>query len=86
MLKILQQACITAGKFADAGKWYGKILTLNHNYGKVDLYYAGYNDYRGGNYKTADSVFTIYQKKYPEMFLDGTLVPVPKKELIPPVN
>lgn len=51
-------------KFADAGRWYGKILNLKPDYGKVDLYYAGYNDYRGGNYTTADSIFKIYQAKY----------------------
>ncbi len=53
-------------KFAEAGKWYGKVLNLKPDYGKVDLYYAGYNDYRGGNYKTADSVFTLYQQKFPD--------------------
>lgn len=52
-------------KFTEAGKWYAKILTLDSNYGKVDLYYAGYNDYRGGDYQTADSIFSIYQEKYP---------------------
>lgn len=52
--------------FVEAGKWYGKILDVDSAFGKTDLFYAGYNDYRGGNYKTADSVFQIYQKKYPE--------------------
>jgi tetratricopeptide (TPR) repeat protein len=65
-IKDVAASLITAGKFADAGKWYGKILALKPNYGKVDMYYAGYNDYRGGNYKSADSVFTIYQSKFPE--------------------
>jgi len=51
--------------FAQAGKWYGKVLQVDSSYGKTDLFYAGYNDYRGGNYKTADSVFQIYQKKFP---------------------
>ena len=51
--------------FAEAGKWYGKVLDVDSSYGKTDLFYAGYNDYRGGNYKTADSVFQIYQKKFP---------------------
>lgn len=51
--------------FAEAGKWYGKVLEVDSTYGKTDLFYAGYNDYRGGNYKTADSVFQIYQKKFP---------------------
>jgi tetratricopeptide (TPR) repeat protein len=51
--------------FAEAGKWYGKILGIDTNYNKTDLYYAGYNDLRAGNFKTADSVFKLYQKKYP---------------------
>jgi Tfp pilus assembly protein PilF len=51
--------------FLQAGKWYGKILSLDPNFGKQELFFAGYNDYRGGNYKSADSVFQIYQQKYP---------------------
>ncbi|MGN6532120.1 MAG: tetratricopeptide repeat protein [Ginsengibacter sp.] len=54
-----------SNNFVEAGKWYGKILTLDPNFGKQDLFYAGYNDYRGGNYKSADSVFHIYQQKFP---------------------
>ena len=65
-IKSTAASLVAANKFVDAGRWYAKILSLDSNYGKVDLYYAGYNDYRGGNYKTADSIFTLYQKKYPE--------------------
>ena len=53
-------------KYAEAGKWYGKVLTLDSSYGKTDLFYAGYNDLLGQNYVTADSVFKLYQQKYPE--------------------
>jgi tetratricopeptide (TPR) repeat protein len=52
--------------YLEAGKWYGKVLQVDSAFGKVDLYYAGYSDYLAGNYKGADSVFTIYQQKYPE--------------------
>lgn len=55
-----------SGKFVEAGKWYGKVLKMNPNFNKADLFWAGYSDYRGGNYKSADSVFTIYQQKFPE--------------------
>ncbi|HEY9340211.1 MAG TPA: tetratricopeptide repeat protein [Hanamia sp.] len=65
-VKDIAKSLYDEGKFVEAGKWYGKILSLNPNYGKVDLYYAGYSDYRGGNYKSADSVFQLYQKKYPD--------------------
>lgn len=63
-IKSTAASLATDQKFADAGRWYGKILNLKPDYGKVDLYYAGYNDYRGGNYTTADSIFKIYQTKY----------------------
>lgn len=65
-VKDIAKALYDEGKFVEAGRWYGKILDLKPDYGKVDLYYAGYSDYRGGNYKTADSVFRLYQQKYPE--------------------
>ncbi|MEP6583827.1 MAG: tetratricopeptide repeat protein [Ginsengibacter sp.] len=55
-----------AKKYAQAGDWYTKILTLKPDYGKVDLYYAGYNDYRGSEYVKADSIFGLYMTKYPE--------------------
>ena len=55
-----------AGRYVEAGQWYGKILHMNPNFGKGDLFWAGYSDYRGGNYKSADSVFTIYQRNFPE--------------------
>jgi Flp pilus assembly protein TadD len=53
-------------KYAEAGQWYGKVLALDSSYGKTDLFYAGYNDLLGQNYVTADSVFKLYQQKYPE--------------------
>ncbi len=65
-VKSTAESLAAAQKYAGAGKWYAKILTLKPDYGKVDLYYAGYNYYRGGNYKAADSVFKLYQTKYDE--------------------
>lgn len=60
------ESLIAAQKYNQAGKWYAKILNLKKDYGKVDLYYAGYNYYRGGNYQASDSIFGLYQQKYPE--------------------
>jgi predicted Zn-dependent protease len=65
-IKSTAESLIAAQKYAEAGKFYGKILDLKPNYGKGDLYYAGYNDYRGSNYQLADSVFKLYQNKYPD--------------------
>jgi Flp pilus assembly protein TadD len=53
-------------KYAEAGQWYGRVLSLDSAYGKTDLFYAGYNDLLASNYKTADSVFKLYQQKYPD--------------------
>ena len=65
-IKSTAESLAAAQKFADAGRFYSKILTLKPTYGKVDLYYAGYNLFRGGNYAAADSIFKLYQAKYPE--------------------
>jgi len=65
-VKSTAESLIAAQKYAQAGKWYTKMLTMKPDYGKVDLYYAGYNDYRGGNYQGSDSIFTLYTNKYPE--------------------
>ncbi|HEY5407889.1 MAG TPA: tetratricopeptide repeat protein [Ginsengibacter sp.] len=65
-LKSTAESLIASKNYADAGKWYTKILKLKPEYGKVDLYYAGYNDYRGGAYTAADSIFGLYTQKYPE--------------------
>lgn len=65
-IKSTAESLAAAQKFAEAGAWYTKILTLKPDYGKVDLYYAGYNDYRGEEYQKADSIFGLYMQKYPE--------------------
>ncbi|MEO6636839.1 MAG: tetratricopeptide repeat protein [Ginsengibacter sp.] len=65
-VKSTAASLVDAKKYAEAGEWYTKILTLKPDYGKVDLYYAGYNDYRGEQYVEADSIFNIYMAKYPE--------------------
>jgi tetratricopeptide repeat protein len=65
-VKSTAESLAAAQKYAAAGRFYTKILSLKPNYGKADLYYAGYNDFRGDNYAGADSVFKLYQAKYPE--------------------
>jgi tetratricopeptide (TPR) repeat protein len=56
---------IDAQNYNEAAKWYTRLLNVKKDYGKVDLYYAGYNFYRGGNYASSDSIFKLYQAKYP---------------------
>lgn len=65
-VKDLAKSLWDAKKYKEAAKWYSKVLDLNKDYGKVDLYYAGYADYLGSNYVSADSVFKLYQQKYPD--------------------
>jgi len=65
-LKEIAKSFVDKQNYAEAGRWYGKVLGVDPAYGKTDLFYAGYNDYRGGSYKSADSVFTLYQNKYPD--------------------
>ncbi len=53
-------------KYIEAANWYNKVLAIKKTPGKVDLYNAGYNYYRGGSFDSAISVFNSYSQKYPE--------------------
>jgi len=57
-------AYITASNYNEAAKWYSRLLSIKKDPTKTDLYNAGINYYKGENYKSADSLFTIYQQKY----------------------
>ncbi len=52
--------------YGQAADWYTKLLSIKKNVTKTDLYNAGINYNRAGNYKASDSVFVAYQQKYPE--------------------
>lgn len=49
-----------------AAKWYKKVLGVKKNINNVDLYFAGFNFNRGGDYKSSIEVFDQYTQKYPE--------------------
>jgi Flp pilus assembly protein TadD len=53
-------------KFKEAADWFSKILAVKKEPSKTDLYYAGYNYFRSGNYKPAIDIFNLYGQKYPE--------------------
>ena len=57
---------IAAKNYNEAAKWYARIFAIKKNVTKTDIYNAGYNYYKAGNYRTADSVFVMYQQKYPD--------------------
>lgn len=65
-VKSTAESFVAVKKYNEAGKWYSKVLEMKPDYGKVDLYYAGYNFYRGGDYMAADSIFGLYMKKFPD--------------------
>lgn len=56
----------TLKNYKSAGDWYSKILTVKKMPTKTDLYYAGYNYFRSGNYSSSIDIFNQYSQKYPE--------------------
>jgi tetratricopeptide (TPR) repeat protein len=41
-------------------------MSINPSPSKVDIYNAGFENFKAGNYMRADSVFDIYKGKYPD--------------------
>lgn len=52
--------------YKEAGDYYNKILMVKPNPGKVDLYNAGYNYSKGGEYEKSNQIFNTYVQKYPD--------------------
>ncbi|HNP53327.1 MAG TPA: hypothetical protein PKK69_01875 [Ferruginibacter sp.] len=65
-LKAMAQVFESQKKFKEAAEWYNKILAVKKNPGKTDMYYAGYNYFRGSDYPASVGVFTKYTEKFPE--------------------
>jgi tetratricopeptide (TPR) repeat protein len=55
-----------AGNQAKVAEWALTAMSLNPNPTKVDIYNAGFENFKAGNYMRADSVFDIYKGKYPD--------------------
>lgn len=53
------------GNQPKAAEWMSKVLVVNPNPGKVDIYNAGFENFKAQNYVTADSIFKMYSDKYP---------------------
>ena len=53
-------------KFKDAAAWYEKIIGIKKNPSKTDLYNAGYNYFRVGEYNKSISIFDAYSQKFPD--------------------
>ena len=55
-----------AGNQAKVAEWAEKILTINPSPTKVEIYNAGFENFKATKYLKADSIFTIYKTKFPE--------------------
>ena len=53
------------GNVAKSAEWLTKVLKVNPKMSKVDLYNAGFENFKATEYKRADSIFTIYKNAYP---------------------
>ncbi|MFT3748265.1 MAG: tetratricopeptide repeat protein [Agriterribacter sp.] len=51
---------------AKSAEWLTKILTYKPDYGKTELFYAGFENFYGEKYATADSIATLYKTKFPD--------------------
>ena len=66
LLKMMANRSESAKMYKDAGDWYKKILDVKKNPTNVDMFNAGYNYYKAGDFTNAVAMFEIYTTKYPE--------------------
>jgi Tfp pilus assembly protein PilF len=52
--------------YKDAADWYKKIVNIRKDTKKIDLYNAGYNYFRSGDYQSSINMFNIYSAKFPD--------------------
>lgn len=53
-------------KFKQSADWYSKVLSIRKDPRKTDLYNAGYNYFRAGEYTSSINIFNIYSQKFPD--------------------
>ncbi|MFN5422124.1 MAG: tetratricopeptide repeat protein [bacterium] len=54
-----------SGDVAKSAEWLVKVLAINPKLSKVDLYNAGFENFKATQYQRADSIFTIYKTNFP---------------------
>jgi len=54
-----------SGNTVKSAEWLTKILTINPKLSKVDLYNAGFENFKATQYQRADSIFSIYKTQFP---------------------
>lgn len=55
-----------SGNTAKSAEWLTKVLTINPKLSKVDLYNAGFENFKATEFRRADSIFSIYKTTYPD--------------------
>ena len=65
-LKSMAQVFEGQKNYLQAARWYSKILDVKKDYGKVDLYNAGYSFFRANVFDSSIQVFNKYINKFPE--------------------
>jgi tetratricopeptide (TPR) repeat protein len=54
------------GNTSKSAEWLTKVLAINPKLSKVDLYNAGFENFKATEFRRADSIFTIYKTNYPD--------------------
>ncbi len=65
-LKSMGQVFENQKSYLQAASWYSKILDVKKDYGKVDLYNAGYSFFRANVFDSSIQVFNKYINKFPD--------------------
>ncbi len=52
--------------YMEAAKWYNRVIDVKKDYGKVDLYNAGYGFFRANAFDSSIQVFNKYTAKFPD--------------------
>jgi tetratricopeptide (TPR) repeat protein len=56
----------TSGNTVKSAEWLTKVVAVNPKLSKVDLYNAGFENFKATEYNRADSLFSIYKTNYPD--------------------
>ncbi|MBL0357194.1 MAG: hypothetical protein IPP72_10060 [Chitinophagaceae bacterium] len=64
ILKVMSSYYDGQKKYKEAADWYNKIVSVKKDVRKTDLYNAGYNYFRSGEYISSINVFNIYTQKF----------------------
>lgn len=56
----------TSGNTVKSSEWLTKVVAVNPKLSKVDLYNAGFENFKATEYNRADSLFSVYKTSFPD--------------------